>query len=74
MKQSVQDSWIEAVKSCGQSLIDNAEQIASEYPFQTGTEIKISLQAGEFAEITVSQMYLPTERKKSNKFVVMKAE
>ena len=33
--KEIQEKWIEAIKDCGQSLIDNAEKIAGDYKFQT---------------------------------------
>ena len=44
-----QERWIEAVKSCGQSLIDNAEEIAGDYEYETGVDITISLKPNEIA-------------------------
>lgn len=54
-----QETWINAIKSCGQSLIDNAEQIAGDFDFQTGTNICIALKPREIVEISVTTSYLP---------------
>lgn len=58
-----QERWIEAVKSCGQSLIDNAEEIAGDYEYETGVDITISLMPNEIAEIKVATTYIPKNRK-----------
>ena len=47
--QKTQEVWIEAVKSCGQSLIDNAEEIAGDYEYET-------------AEINIATTYIPKLR------------
>ena len=57
-----QEVWIEAVKSCGQSLIDNAEEIAGNYEYETGVTITISLKPHEPAEINVATTYIPKLR------------
>ena len=55
----IQEIWVEAIKDCGQSLIDNAEKIAGDYEFETGVDITISLKPNEFVEIKVATTYLP---------------
>lgn len=55
----VQEAWINAVKSCGQSLIDNAKSIAGDFDFQTETKICITLKPGEFVDISVAISYIP---------------
>jgi hypothetical protein len=57
-----QEVWIEAVKSCGQSLIDNAEEIAGDYEYETGVTITISLKPHETAEINIATTYIPKLR------------
>ena len=57
-----QEIWIEAIKDCGQSLIDNAEEIAGDYEFETGVDITISLKPQQFVEIKVATTYLPKAR------------
>ena len=54
-----QETWINAIKSCGQSLVDNAELIAGDFDFQTGTNICIALKPREIVEISVTTSYLP---------------
>ena len=61
MRQTAQEAWVNAVKSCGQSLIDNAEQIAGDYTFQTGTDIIIKLRPSDFVSVKVMQEYLPID-------------
>lgn len=46
-----QETWVEAIKCCGQSLIDNAEEIAGDYEFETGVDITISLKPQQSVEI-----------------------
>lgn len=58
-----QERWIEAVKSCGQSLIDNAEEIAGDYEYETGVDITISLKPNEIVEIKVATTFIPKTRK-----------
>lgn len=55
----IQEIWVEAIKDCGQSLIDNAEKIAGDYEFETGVDITISLKPNEIVEIKVATTYLP---------------
>lgn len=64
--KEIQETWIQAVKDCGQSLIDNAEEIAGKYDLQTGVNIFISLRPGEFVEIEVSTTYIPKDSKSLN--------
>lgn len=60
-----QETWVEAIKSCGQSLIDNAEEIAGDYEFETGVDITISLKPQQSVEIKVATTYLPKARDRS---------
>lgn len=57
----IQEAWIKAVKSCGQSLIDNAEKIAGDFDFQTDTDIVISLKPSELTRISVTSSYIPRD-------------
>ena len=58
-KQEIQEAWIQAIKDCGQSLIDNAEKIAGDYDLQTSISISMLISPGETVEIDVSTTYLP---------------
>ena len=53
-----QKEWIDAIRSCGQSLIDNAESIAGDFDFQTDTDIVINLKPRDFARISVTANYI----------------
>ncbi len=64
--KEIQENWIQAIKDCGQSLIDNAEEIAGNYDLQTGVNIFISLNPGEFVEIEISTTYIPKASKSLN--------
>ena len=64
--KEIQENWIQAIKDCGQSLIDNAEEIAGNYDLQTGVNIFISLNPGEFVEIEISTTYIPNASKSLN--------
>lgn len=57
--KEVQDKWIQTIKDCGQSLIDNAEKIVGDYERQTGVYISILLTPGDLVEISVDTTYLP---------------
>lgn len=57
--KEVQDKWIQAIKDCGQSFIDNAEKIAGEYEWQTSVYISMLLTPGEPVEINIDTTYLP---------------
>lgn len=67
-KKEIQEAWIQAIKDCGQSLIDNAEKIAGDYDLQTSVSISMLLTPGDAVEIDVSTSYLP---KTSTKRVVV---
>lgn len=69
--KEIQDKWVEAIKDCGQSLIDNAEKIAGEYKFQTSIYISMLLNPGEFVEISVDTKFIPQTRADKNKLVVL---
>ena len=51
--QKVQDQWVQTIKDCGQSLIDNAEEIAGHYDWQKSVYISMLLSPGEPIEISV---------------------
>lgn len=65
----IQEAWIQAIKDCGQSLIDNAEEIAGNYDYQTGVCISINLEPKEMVEIEVSTRYLPKSQNKKYEVV-----
>ena len=44
-------------------MIDNAEEIAGDYEYETGVDITISLMPNEIAEIKVATTYIPKNRK-----------
>lgn len=58
-EKEIQDACIQAIKDCGQSLIDNAEKIAGDYDLQTSINISMMLSPGEMVEIDVSTSYVP---------------
>ena len=60
--QEVQARWVQAVKDCGQSLIDNAEEIAGHYDWQTSVYISKLLSPGEPVEISVDTSYMPVSK------------
>lgn len=62
LPQELQNQWIQAIKDCGQSLIDNAEEIAGHYDYQTSVYISMLLSPGEAAEISVDTSYLPKSK------------
>lgn len=66
-KQEIQEAWVQAIKDCGQSLIDNAEKIAGDYDTQTSVSISMLLNPGDVVEIDISTTYLP---KSSTKEIV----
>ena len=66
-KQEIQEAWVQAIKDCGQSLIDNAEKIAGDYDTQTSVSISMLLNPGNVVEIDISTTYLP---KSSTKEIV----
>ena len=67
--KETQDAWINAVKSCGQSLIDNAESIAGDFDYQTSTTIYITLEPHSLPEISITHNYLPRDISGKNKVV-----
>ncbi len=69
--KEIQDKWIQAIKDCGQSLIDNAKKIAGDYDFQTSVYISMDLTPGEVVEINVDTRYCPKARGGSDKLVVL---
>lgn len=70
---TIQESWINAVKSCGQSLIDNAEKIAGDFDFQTATTIFIEIEPQSFPEISVTHSYIPRDIQNKKKAAITKA-
>lgn len=55
----IQNQWIQAIKDCGQSLIDNAEEIAGRYDNQTAVCISMLLVPGKAIKISVNTNYIP---------------
>ena len=71
VSKEIQDEWIQAIKDCGQSLIDNAEKIAGDYDFQRSVYISMDLTPGEVVEISVDTRYLPKASERDDKFIVL---
>lgn len=55
----VQEQWVDAVKSIGQSLIDNADEIAGHYDYQTCVDIMVTLEPNQPVEVSINSRYLP---------------
>lgn len=54
------EDFIEQVKACGQSIIDNAEKIYNSFEFPTnGLMIEIEISRDIVPTITVVQKFLP---------------
>ncbi len=71
VSKKIQDKWIQAIKDCGQSLIENAEKIAGDYDFQRSVYISIDLTPGEVVEISVDTRYLPKASEGDDKIIVL---
>ena len=71
VSKEIQDKWIQAIKDCGQSLIDNAEKIAGDYDFQSNVYISIDLTPGEVVEISVDTRYLPKASERDDKIIIL---
>lgn len=71
--KEIQDKWIQTIKDCGQSLIDNAEKIVGNYDFQTSIYISMDLSPGEIVEICVDTRYCPKASGQGDKIVVLPA-
>lgn len=69
--KEIQDKWIQAIKDCGQSLIDNAKKIAGDYDFQRSVYISMDLTPGEAVEINVSTGYLPKASGGEDRIIVL---
>ncbi len=61
------ENWIEQVKTCGQSIIDNAEQIVSDYKYNTELEIIARIVPGCAPRVTVKSEHIPEEWMESQK-------
>ena len=64
-QKEIQEKWIQAIKDCGQSLIDNAEKIAGDYDFQTSVTISMELGPNKPVEICINTCYLPKSQNKT---------
>lgn len=54
------EELIEHIKACGQSIIDNAEKIAGDYKFDTGTYIELHVgNCDEAPYISVTKDFIP---------------
>ena len=71
VSKKIQDKWIQAIKDCGQSLIENAEKIAGDYDFRSNVYISIDLTPGEVVEISVDTRYLPKASEGDDKIIVL---
>ena len=71
VSKEIQDKWIQAIKDCGQSLIDNAEKIAGDYDFQRSVYISMDLTPGDVVEISVNSSYYPKANGLEDKIVVL---
>lgn len=71
VSKETQDKWIQAIKDCGQSLIDNAEKIAGDYDFQRSVYISMDLTPGEVVEISVNTSYCPKANGRKDKIIVL---
>lgn len=63
MKWESREELIQRIKEIGQSLIDNAEKIASDYKYNTSVVITCypKMSEGEFPCIKVETEFLPEE-------------
>lgn len=54
-------NWEEVIKACGKAIIDNADKIAGNYPYQTGVDVSFCIDAEnrEAPEIEVIQRFVP---------------
>lgn len=64
-QKEIQEKWIQAIKDCGRSLIDNAEKIAGDYDLQTSVTISIELVPNKPVEICINTCYLPKSQNKT---------
>ena len=64
-RKEIQEKRIQAIKDCGQSLIDNAEKIAGDYDFQTSVTISMELGPNKSVEICINTCYLPKSQNKA---------
>lgn len=71
VSKETRDKWIQAIKDCGQSLVDNAEKIAGDYDFQRSVYISMDLAPGEVVEISVNTSYCPKANGREDKIVVL---
>ena len=56
------EDFVEQVKSCGRSIIDNAEKIYNSFEYSTaGVQIMIEISARAVPEITVIKKFLPED-------------
>lgn len=54
------EELIEHIKACGQSIIDNAEKIAGDYKFDTGTYIELHVgNCDKSPYISVTKDFIP---------------
>lgn len=54
------EELIEHIKSCGQSIIDNAEKIVGDYKFDAGTYIELHVgKCDELPYISVKKDFIP---------------
>ena len=65
--KTYREELIEHIKACGQSIIDNAEKIAGDYKFDTGTYIELHVgNCDEAPYISVTKDFIPERLKEIN--------
>lgn len=65
--KTYREELIEHIKACGQSIIDNAEKIAGDYKFNTGTYIELHVgKCNEAPYILVTKDFIPERLKEIN--------
>lgn len=58
--KTYREELIEHIKTCGQSIIDNAEKIAGDYKFDIGTYIELHVgNCDEAPYISVTKDFIP---------------
>lgn len=55
------DPWEEQIKACGKAIIDNADKISGDYPYQTSVDVSFSIGPEIIPEIKVVQRFAPKD-------------
>lgn len=58
---NIHQNWIEYLKACGQSIVDNAESIVGSEPYLSDVTVSIYLRPGEAPYINVDRTFYPEE-------------